>query len=234
MKELIEFDEKDFQALTQRNLKNLKIQYFEYDQDEAIEAWLNDHPDLDQMDDLLDRVASPALDFQGQYSLAEEMKMAEMSEKHSDYFSDSENGIIDNSEKPDLEATFTRWNYESGTEKASQHYFKTNDEENWEKIQVESKPKINEKPEKSKKIMKKKNESLIYFLAKSIVKIWFLTLLTYFYLCQWIYKRFFGSYVKALGDRFQQVKNVCTKISGFISWVLKIDSQSIFYELMLD
>ena len=63
VKELIEFDEKDFHELTLKNLKNLKIEYLEYeDEDEALAACLNDNPECDQVakfDELLDRARSP-------------------------------------------------------------------------------------------------------------------------------------------------------------------------------
>ena len=50
VKELIEFDEKDFHELTLKNLKNLKIEYLEYeDEDEALAACLNANPECDQV-----------------------------------------------------------------------------------------------------------------------------------------------------------------------------------------
>merc|ERR1712062_304795 len=177
VKELIEFDEKDFHDLTLKNLKNLKIEYLEYeDEDEAIAACLNDNPEcdqIDQIDELLDRARSPPelkIDTHGRKVTEKEALNSDIDPKIVDFD----------------QATFIRWTFESGNEKASKHFFKTKMDEDWKRIQQP-------KPGKTVKFnLAKKNESMIYLMARTTFKVWFMSILAYFYLCQWIFKRLFG------------------------------------------
>ena len=220
---MIEFDEKDFHDLTLKKLKNLKIEYLEYeDEDEAIAACLNDNPEcdqIDQIDELLDRARSPPelkIDTHGR-------KVTEKGALNSD----NDTKIVDFDQ-----ATFIRWTFESGNEKASKHFFKRKMEDEWRKIQ----PKMLKSNLETQSTEKKNDDqSMIYFLLRKTCKVWFMSILAYFYLCQWIFKRFFVSYhFQQFGKRLQSVKITCNKIYAFISGVLRRDSQSIFYDFMLD
>lgn len=219
VKELIEFDEKDFHELTLKNLKNLKIEYLEYeDEDEALAACLNDNPECDQVakfDELLDRARSPP-----------ELKIDTHGRKVKALNTDDIDTKVDDFDQ----ATFIRWTFESGNEKASKHFFKTKMDEDWKRIQQP-------KPGKTVKFnLAKKNESMIYLMARTTFKVWFMSILAYFYLCRWIFKRLFVSFNFNLQfcKKLQRVKITCDKIYAFVSGILRRDSQSILYDIMLD